>query len=200
MGSKVPVKNTFGNLGNSEEEEDEEIETTPPPPGLPRVVQRNTRNRPKKVRMCNTVGICEFDCDNCDLCPVESKEIKMDLKFEVAGVKKPLIAVKRICEKGNVVSFGPLEKDNFIQNKDTGDKVLLRKSGKGSYLMDVHFDNGSSTSITVDSGAEENVCPYEWGTVFGIRDPERWKNFCGANGSRIEHFGTRNVRVVSSTF
>ena len=118
----------------------------------------------------------------------------------MADVKKPLIAVKRICEQGNLVSFGPKEGDNFIQNKDTGDKVLMRPSGKGSYMMDVCFVNGTSTSITVDSGAEENVCPYNWGSQFGMRDPVSWKNFCGANGSSIEHFGTRDVKVVSSTF
>ena len=148
----------------------------------------------KKIRICDT------DCGDCDICPVESKDVKMSLKFEVADVKKPLIAVKRICEKGNRVSFGPKEEDNFIQNKDTGDKILMRPSGKGSYLMDVSFDNGMSTSITVDSGAEENVCPYDWGQQFGIRDPVRWKNFSGANGSRIEHYGTRDIKVVSSTF
>ncbi len=66
--------------------------------------------------------------------------------------------------------------------------------------MDVSFVNGTSTSITVDSGAEENVCPYDWGLQFGIREPEKWKNFSGANGSRIEHYGTRDIKVVSTTF
>ena len=118
----------------------------------------------------------------------------------MADVKKPLIAVKRICEKGNVVSFGPKDGDNFIQNKDTGDKVMMRPSGKGSYMMDVSFDNGVSTSITVDSVAEENMCPYDWGQQFGIRDAAVWKSFSGANGSRIEHYGTRDIKVISSSF
>ena len=43
--------------------------------------------------------------------------------------------------------------------------------------MDVSFDNGMSTAITVDSGAEENVCPYDWGQQCGIREPEKWKIF-----------------------
>ena len=97
--------------------------------------------------------------DDWEICPVESKDVKMSLRFEVADVKKPLIAVKRICEKGNIVSFGPKDGDNFIQNKDTGDKVILRPSGKGSYMMGVSFDEGISTLMTVDSGAKENVCP-----------------------------------------
>ena len=37
-----------------------------------------------------------------DVCVVDSKDLKMNLRFEVADVKKPLIAVKRICEKGEL--------------------------------------------------------------------------------------------------
>ena len=37
--------------------------------------------------------------------------------FQVADVKKPLVAVKRIVENGNRVCFGPAEEDNFILNK-----------------------------------------------------------------------------------
>ena len=82
----------------------------------------------------------------------------MKLAFQVADVKKPLISVKRIVEKGNFVSFGPEEGDNFIMNKKSGNKIKLRPNGRGSYLMDVEFVGGGRTEITVDSGAEESVC------------------------------------------
>ena len=202
---KIADKNMFVDL--QEEDEDEELLDNcfigsaeigiEPPPGLP---NKGFERVPKKKwkRMCDWE---KEECgDVCDLCPVETKDIKMKLRFEVADVKKPLIAVKRICEKGNRVCFGPKEEDNFIENKDSGDKILMRKNGLGSYLMDVSFENGMSTSITVDSGAQESVCPYEWGQQFGIRDPILWKNFSGANGSRIGHHGTRDVEVVTSTF
>ena len=81
----------------------------------------------------------------------------MCLGFQVADVKKPLISVRRIGEKGNHVSFGPKEEDNYIINKETGDKMMLKPNGKGSYLMQVRFAGGEATEITVDSGAEENV-------------------------------------------
>ena len=117
----------------NEDDEDEDESEVIPPPGLPnKNFARIPRNKWKKVRICNTVQTCDFDCGDCDICPVETKDVKMNLKFEVADVKKPLIAVKRICEKGNTVSFGPTGADNFIQNRDTGDKVPLRPSGKGS--------------------------------------------------------------------
>ena len=62
----------------------------------------------------------------------------MGLSFQVTDVRKPLLAVTRIAEKGNVVQFGPSEGDNFIRNKLSGNKILLRKKG-GSYIMDVSF-------------------------------------------------------------
>ena len=60
-----------------------------------------------------------------DVCPIE-KGTKLSLKFQVADVRKPLMSVKRITEKGNFVSFGPADKDNFIVNKISGLKVPLR--------------------------------------------------------------------------
>ena len=135
-----------------------------------------------------------------DINVVESKQVHLGFNFQVCSVKKALIAVKRICEKGNQVSFGPKEGDNYIQNISTGDKTMLRSNGKGSYLMDVSFPDGRSACITVDSGAEENVCPYEWGSQFGIRDADRWMSFRGADGSPIKHYGQRDIKVISQSF
>ncbi len=41
----------------------------------------------------------------------------MGLNFQVTDVRKPLLAVKRITEKGNVVQFGPAESDDNIKKK-----------------------------------------------------------------------------------
>ena len=60
------------------------------------------------------------------------KVVPISLKFQVTSVNKPLLSVKRVTEKGNHVSFGPKAEDNFIVNKITGDKILLRPNGKGS--------------------------------------------------------------------
>ena len=132
---------------------------------------------------------------------VEQKKTNLSLKFQVADVRKPLIAVDSICKMGNQVSFMPHPTDNFIQNKDTGDKIMLRKvEGRGSYLMDVKFQNGKSTVITVDSGAEVSVCPYGWGQEFGLQEPEKRCNMIGANGTPIAHYGQRKVLVESLSF
>ena len=64
-------------------------------------------------------------------------------------------------------------------------------------MLDMSFAGGSKTEITVDSGAEENVCPKGWGEQFGLRNPDKWMKFKGANGKEIEHFGKRDVCVES---
>ena len=37
--------------------------------------------------------------------------------------------------------------------------MVLKKNLKGSYLMAVKFVGGGETEVTVDSAAEESVCP-----------------------------------------
>ena len=62
----------------------------------------------------------------------------MSWDFQVSEVKKPLVAVWRIVEKGNRVQFGPEAEDNFVENIGSGEKIWMRKVG-GSYVMDVDF-------------------------------------------------------------
>ena len=126
------------------------------------------------------------------ICGVE-EETKMGLRFQVADVKKPLISVRRLVEKGNNVHFGPTKEDNYILNRKSGDKIGLRANGRGSYLMDVSFSGGEKTSITVDSGAEESVCPWEWGEKFRVIESEKPMNFRNASGGMITHWGHRDV-------
>ena len=128
---------------------------------------------------------------------VESEDKRMSLSFQVADVQKPLVSVKRIVEKGNYVSFGPGTEDNYVLSKLTGDKLMLRPNGKGSYLMDVSFVGGGHAEITVASGAEESVCPWNWGTQFAVKPASKWMTFKNASGGVINHYGTREVLVVS---
>ena len=137
-----------------------------------------------------------------DLCTVEESQgkasmIKVD--FQVAEVRKPLMSVKRICENGNRVCFGPNCEDNYVENMKTNKRVGLRPNGKGSYLLDAKFKGGENISVVVDSGAEENVCPTWWGEQFGMTEPKAWLNFSGADGANIPHYGKRAI-VMESTF
>ena len=60
------------------------------------------------------------------------------LKFQVTDVKKPLLAVRRLVEKGNVVMFGPEPDQNFIQHVQTGKKIPMEKRG-GAFVIKAHF-------------------------------------------------------------
>ena len=64
--------------------------------------------------------------------------------------------------------------------------------------MSVQFEGGEKTEIIVDSGAEENVCPWEWGKQFGMKDPKTWMHFRDASGTQIPHHGEREVQVKST--
>ena len=76
----------------------------------------------------------------------------------------------------------------------------LRENGRGSYIMDVDFVGGGKGQITVDSGAEENVCPTDWGRKFRVNEEVPAMKFRGADGSRIKHYGERLVVVTSEGF
>jgi hypothetical protein len=55
----------------------------------------------------------------------EEEEV-IGLRFQVTDVRKPLLAVRRLVERGNVVSFGPGPNDNYIKNVETGKKIPMR--------------------------------------------------------------------------
>ena len=98
-------------------------------------------------------------------------------------------------EKGNEVRFGPGKEGGYIRNLETGEKVVLRPNGKGSYKFDVKFPKGEKIAITVDSGAEESVCPLGWGEEFGLVKPDQRLNLINVSGSQITHYGQRQVKV-----
>ena len=124
---------------------------------------------------------------------------QVGLKFQVAEVRKPLLAVCRVVEMGNEVRFGPGKDGSSIFNPKTGHKFVSRPNGKGSYLMDVKFPGGARTETTVDSGAEESVCPKGWGEQFGLVQPDRRLNLINASGASLAHYGQRNI-VVEAPF
>ena len=124
---------------------------------------------------------------------------KLVLGFKVADVQKSLLSMNRIVEKGNVVQFGPRDGDNLILNEVTGYKILLKPNGKGSYLVEVSLlGRRDKTWISMDSGAAENVCPWDWGSQFGIVDPPKWMSFRNASGGLIDHYGMRVVQVEAT--
>ena len=54
---------------------------------------------------------------------------KLAMKFQVTDVQKPLLAVSRLIEQGNIVQFGKEPGQSFIQNIESGDKLHLQRRG-----------------------------------------------------------------------
>jgi hypothetical protein len=55
--------------------------------------------------------------------------------------------------------------------------------------------------ITIDSAAEESVCPKSWATAFGTRPAEKKMRFINASGGEMGHYGERtaNFRTVGES-
>ena len=58
----------------------------------------------------------------------------LEMGFQVTDVKKPLLAVSRLCDKGNVVQFGPESHHNFVMNVTTGEKLHMKRRGNSWVL------------------------------------------------------------------
>ena len=145
-----------------------------------------------------------WDAEGC-ICVVEDeagKELtQIGLGFQVADVKKPLLAVDRVVEKGNVVQFGPEEEDNFVMNRNSKEKIMMRKKGK-SYVIDIKLKDGYWTEVTVDSAAEESVCPKEWAKMYEMKPVQegRQLRLVNASGGPIKHYGQRDMLVHACLF
>ena len=55
------------------------------------------------------------------------------------------------------------------------------------YLLDVKMPNGEWKEIIVDSGAVDNVRPWDWASEFGLNEvsDENRIKFAGPNGAPI---------------
>ena len=66
--------------------------------------------------------------------------------------------------------------------------------------MDVSFGKNweDMMEITVDSAAEESVCPHAWGKKFGLREAGEKMNLVNASWGKISHYGQRQVVVKTA--
>jgi hypothetical protein len=60
------------------------------------------------------------------------------IKFQVTDVRKPLLAVRRLVEKGNTVVLAAGDGESYIQNEATKVKIPIKKKG-GSFVIEAHF-------------------------------------------------------------
>ena len=62
----------------------------------------------------------------------------MGLVFQVTDVKKLLLAVRRLVEKGNRVVLSAGEGESYIQNVNSKIKIPIKKKG-GSFVIEANF-------------------------------------------------------------
>ena len=60
------------------------------------------------------------------------------LRFQVTDVRRPLLAVRRLVEKGSVVMFGPEPHQNYILHVATGRRIPMERRG-GTFVIKAHF-------------------------------------------------------------
>ena len=98
--------------------------------------------------------------------------------------------------------FGPEENGNYIQNVGNGKRIQMRRKG-GVYVVDVALvGSGQKAEITIDSAAEESVCPEGWAKEFEttkLKEGEEM-TLVSANGGKINHYGRRKVNFEASVF
>ena len=123
---------------------------------------------------------------------VEEGKCKIGMTFQVCEVVKALAAVSKMEENGNRVVFE--QGGGYIEHIETGKKVKMRKKG-GSYVLDVTLRGSGPVEVTVDSGAEESVCPAWWGEEFKTKRTEKEMKLINASGKPIAHFGEREVTM-----
>ena len=85
--------------------------------------------------------------------------------MQVAGVKKPLASVRKMCAAGNRVVFEDTEDDlqgGYVQNKTTGVKIPITKEGAhGTYEVNLWTktlkkeDSGGLDDLDEDEEQEE---------------------------------------------
>jgi hypothetical protein len=106
-------------------------------------------------------------------------------------VSKPLAAAGKVVEAGNRIVLD--QSGSYVEHITTGERMHLRKE-KGVYVFDVEFDDGDHSTITLDSGAGVNVWPKGLKTNIPMEAKNESLKMFAANGTPIEHVGTKQVR------
>ena len=78
----------------------------------------------------------------------------------------------------------------------------MRRKG-GAYVVDVVLvGSGRKTEITIDSAAEEPVCPKDWAQEFEMAELRQGEEMTlvSANGGKINHYGKRKVIFEAPVF
>ena len=78
------------------------------------------------------------------------------LRFQVTDVRKPLLAVRRLVEKGNTVVLAGDGEESYIMNKAAKLRIPIKKKG-GSFVIEAHFVKQVFTGQVWEHAAQGRV-------------------------------------------
>ena len=124
---------------------------------LPGAVIKETQAVRDQVTYTTACGTIIPNLGEIDLTAVTEDGVNLDLTVQVADVKQPLAAVRKICKAGNRVVFDNEESGCYIENKETQARTQIS------------FEDGTyAVKLWVPIGGEESRAP----TVAALRTAE----------------------------
>jgi len=102
---------------------------------------------------------------------ITEEDAHLNLTFQVAGVKKPLGSVRKMCAAGNRVVFEDISEveGGYVENKATGARIPIKKEG-GTYGVSIWrlkstkgFVGLNNMFAALSEDEEEEVPEHEYG-------------------------------------
>jgi len=116
---------------------------------------------------------------------------KASIRFNVADVQRPLASASKVVAKGNRIVLE--EGGSFIQSVSTGEKIALRVE-RGVYVFDAKYEDGSTGTMALDSGAGVCVWPQDWKIDAPMEPKVPGLRMVAANGTEIANLGQKVIR------
>jgi hypothetical protein len=88
---------------------------------------------------------------------ITEEDKRLNLTFQVAGVKKPLGSVRKMCAAGNRVVFESDGQGGYVENTRTGARIPIRREG-GTYGVTVWRLRKVEPGGRASSGSFEALC------------------------------------------
>ena len=115
------------------------------------------------------------------------------LNFHVANAKTALASAVAVVKAGNRVVLDTAD-CSFIENNETGERMVVRIGHSNTFVIDVQYENGESGLITLDPGAAVSVWPKALQPGVPSRPKKTGIKMIAANGTEIANLGQKLIK------